>query len=156
MIAVSRLCQSPRWFESSGLRVTTGLLFGMTSLGESACALQLSTQIAEAWNGQAYTGSARHETDVERFASLANKWRDDTQFLSSTTEIATHPAYQGIIGMGKPVLPLILVDLRDHGGQWYWALKAISNEDPVVPADRGFVKKMKAAWLNWGLRKGLI
>lgn len=67
-----------------------------------------------------------------------------------------HPAYQAIIGMGAPALPLILEDLRQNSGHWYWALKAISNEDPVAPGDRGAIKKMKEAWLRWGEAKGLI
>jgi len=66
-----------------------------------------------------------------------------------------HPAYQAIIGMGAAALPMILEDLRQNSGHWYWALKAISNEDPVVPGDRGSIKKMRNAWLQWGETKGL-
>lgn len=67
-----------------------------------------------------------------------------------------NPAYQAIIGMGAEALPMILEDLRQNSGHWFWALKAISNEDPVVPSDRGSVKKMKNAWLQWGEVKGLV
>lgn len=67
-----------------------------------------------------------------------------------------HPAYQAIIGMGPDALPFILEDLRQNAGHWYWALKAISNEDPVVPRDRGSIRNMKTAWLRWGETKGLI
>ena len=82
--------------------------------------------------------------------------RAETQWLSSTTEMALHPAYQGIIGMGAEALPLILTELQARSGYWYWALKAISGEDPVPPEDRGAVPRMKEAWLKWGLAKGLI
>lgn len=67
-----------------------------------------------------------------------------------------HPAYQAIIGMGHDALPLILEDLRDNSGLWYWALKSISSEDPVPPHDRGVIKRMKSAWLRWGKTKGLV
>ena len=67
-----------------------------------------------------------------------------------------HPAYQAIIGMGADALSMILEDLRLNSGHWYWALKAISNEDPVVPSNRGSIKKMKEAWLQWGEAKGLV
>lgn len=58
--------------------------------------------------------------------------------------------------MGAVALSLILEDLRENSGHWYWALKAISNEDPVPPEDRGAIKSMKAAWLRWGEAKGFI
>ena len=94
------------------------------------------------------------DANRDKFAQLAQQWRAETQWLSSTTEMALHPAYQGIIGMGAEALPLILTELQ--AGYWYWALKAISGEDPVPPEDRGAVPRMKEAWLKWGLAKGLI
>ncbi|QOJ01881.1 MAG: hypothetical protein HRU70_06660 [Phycisphaeraceae bacterium] len=87
---------------------------------------------------------------------MADQWRSDTHWLSSTTEIAMHPAYQAIIGMGPEALPMILDELRRNSGHWYWALKAISMEDPVVPRDRGSIRRMRSAWLQWGKTKGLI
>lgn len=92
----------------------------------------------------------------ERFQRLAQTWRRETQWLSSPTEIAMHPAYQAIIGMGQGALPLILEDLQQNSGYWYWALKAISEEDPVPPEDRGAIAKMREAWLQWGRMKGLL
>ncbi|MBI5865351.1 MAG: hypothetical protein HZB38_12750 [Planctomycetes bacterium] len=92
----------------------------------------------------------------ERFQRLARQWREDTRWLSSTTDIAMHPAYQAIIGMGPEALPMIVDDLRENAGHWYWALKAISNEDPVPPGDRGAIKRMKAAWLRWAEEKGIV
>lgn len=51
------------------------------------------------------------------FRELARQWREDTLYISSITDMATHPAYQRIIGMGPAVLPLLLRELqqtRDH------------------------------------------
>lgn len=66
------------------------------------------------------------------------------------------PAYQSIIGMGPDALPFLLEELRENSGHWFWALKAISGVDPVAPRDRGSVSRMKKAWLDWGLAKGLL
>jgi hypothetical protein len=65
------------------------------------------------------------------------------------TEIATHPAYQRIIGMGPEALPHIFRRLESGPDHWFWALRAITGVDPVPPEDRGRMVKMREAWLNW-------
>ncbi|MGL6097590.1 MAG: hypothetical protein ACRC7O_17550 [Fimbriiglobus sp.] len=93
---------------------------------------------------------------ADTFRRLADRWRADTVYLSSPTDIAMHPAYQQIIGLGPQVLPLILAELEREPGQWFWALTALTGEDPVPPADRGRVPAMAAAWLRWGRDHGWI
>jgi hypothetical protein len=137
------------------LALSANLLFTVTAVGASPQSAQLQRQLGDVTNHYAFPASARRDSRRERFRVLAQQWRRETQLLSSTTAIAMHPAYQAIIGMGPEVLPLILEDLRTNSGHWYWALKAISNEDPVVPRDRGSIKRMKNAWLLWGETKGL-
>lgn len=90
------------------------------------------------------------------FNLLAARWKADTEFQSSPTRIATHPAYQRIIGMGKEALPLILHDLQETHAPWFWALRAISGEDPVPDEDRGYTDRMVRAWLQWGTRRRLV
>lgn len=90
------------------------------------------------------------------FHELAKQWRQETRFLSSLTEMAIHPAYQRIIGLGRPVLPLVLAEMGQRPGQWFWALKAITGVDPVPPAQRGRLSEMTAAWTQWGREEGLI
>jgi len=90
-----------------------------------------------------------------RFQTLVAEWKEATDHLSATDEIAMHPAYQQIIGMGSDALPLILEELRQRGGYWYWALKAITGDDPVPETDRGKVPLMKKAWLKWAEDRGL-
>lgn len=85
---------------------------------------------------------------VTRFQNLTQAWRSETKYLSSLSKIAMHPAYQKIIGMGKPVLPLILDELQRRGGHWLWALHVITDEDPA-PANATFREAVQA-WLNWG------
>lgn len=94
--------------------------------------------------------SRQIETARERFTRLAGKWRSATRFASSVEEQALDPAYQQIIGMGKPVLPLILAELERQSDHWFWALWAITGVDPVSIDDRGRVDRMRSAWLEWG------
>jgi hypothetical protein len=126
-----------------------------TVLGASPQSAQLDRELAKVRADFAFPASSRRNGRRD-FGGLARHWKEDTRWSSATTEIAMHPAYQAIIGMGSDALPMILHDLRSNSGHWYWALKAISNEDPVPPSDRGVIKKMKAAWLRWGEQKGLL
>jgi hypothetical protein len=91
---------------------------------------------------------------VSQFRALAERWREETAFLSSSTAMAAHPAYQAIIALGPPVVPLILRDLERQPDHWFDALKAITGEDPVSPQDWGRVRAMADAWLAWGRSRG--
>ena len=90
----------------------------------------------------------------ERFRDLVRQWKEATALTSSVSEMATHPAYQQIIGMGKEVLPLLLEELRREPDHWFWALKSITGEDPVPPADRGKLQAMTQAWPDWAKEHG--
>jgi hypothetical protein len=97
------------------------------------------------------------QTDIAaRFAELAETWRRETAVISSTTEMAMHPAYQQIIGMGPAAVPLILRELEERPAHWFWALKAITSADPVQPEDRGRLRQMTQAWLEWGKEHGYV
>lgn len=100
--------------------------------------------------------SAQQEPDdIERiFNDLVRVVIQDTRSESSTVKIATHPAYQQIIGLGQPAIPLLLRELERRSGRWFWALKAISRFDPVEPTDRGRTRKMIEAWVEWGTEVG--
>jgi hypothetical protein len=91
---------------------------------------------------------------VRRFRDLVRQWKEATIFTSSGTEIALHPAYQQIIGMGKEAIPLILEELQRDEDHWFWALKSITGVDPVPPGDRGQLPKMTAAWVRWAQTNG--
>ena len=91
-----------------------------------------------------------------QFESLRDEWKAQSEFLSSTTDMALLWPYQSIIGMGTNVVPLILEELSRENDHWFWALKAITKADPVPMKDRGNVRAMTAAWLRWGREQGLI
>lgn len=90
------------------------------------------------------------------FKEAVKRWHDNTDHLSSPTQIANDAFYQAIIKAGKVNLPYILQELRQNGGMWYKALREITGEDPVSKEDHGDVKKMNIAWLRWGQEKGYI
>ena len=94
--------------------------------------------------------------DVElRFSCLAEKWLSETAHYSMMSKIVLHSSYQEIIGMGRDVLPLILERLAVEPNHWFWALRAISGEDPVPDADVGRFDAMRDAWLQWGRKRSL-
>ena len=91
-----------------------------------------------------------------RFHDLKTEWENQTAMLSSITDIAMNPSYQHIIGMGPVAIPLILYELEQRPTHWFWALKAITGEDPVLPQNRGKIKAMALAWLQWGKEQGYL
>lgn len=97
----------------------------------------------------------RNELEA-KFIRLTKQWKEETVFLSSITEISNHHAYQEIIGLGKDVLPFIFNDLcnSQEVNHWFWALNAITGENPVKIEERGIVEKMKQAWISWGDNNG--
>lgn len=85
-----------------------------------------------------------------RFSNLEKEWKESTPMLSSVTEIVMHPSYQQIIGMGVTAIPLIFLSMRRELDHWFWALSAITGENPVDIEHQGKIKEMTNAWLDWG------
>ena len=84
-----------------------------------------------------------------RFDQLAAQWLEETEYLSSSSDIIRHPAYEQIISMGEPALPWIMRSLEETGGHWFWALSEITGENPVPPDELGDIAAMTARWLEW-------
>ena len=78
------------------------------------------------------------------------------EYLSNTAQMAMLKPYQRIIGMGWSVVPLILEELNREPDQWFWALEAITEENPVSSDVAGDVRRSALAWLEWGRERGLI
>jgi len=97
----------------------------------------------------AYTATELLSNPLFRFHNLRLQWENDIQFLSSTNEICMHPAYQQMIGMGKEAIPLIIEELSIKPNHWFWALKAITGQDPVPISKRGRIKEMTKEWVTW-------
>jgi hypothetical protein len=97
------------------------------------------------------------QSELERiFSELAEQWRRETAIHSSVSKKAMHSAYQRIIGMGPAAVPLILRELQRRPEHWFWALTAITREDPVRPEEAGDVQRMRDAWLAFGRERGYL
>ena len=90
------------------------------------------------------------------FEKLVREWKRESGYLSSSKQMALLPSYQRIIGFGPAALPLILNQLEREVDHWFWALEAITGDDPVSAEDRGSIRNMADAWLSWGRQNGLI
>ena len=88
------------------------------------------------------------------FRQLVDKWDEETQFFSDLKEVVLHSAYQGMIGLGPQVIPLILREMQERPSEWFWALRAVSRENPAELC-RG-TQQITVAWLEWGKQKGYI
>ncbi len=92
----------------------------------------------------------------QRFRQQAEKWQQETQYLSSPAQRMMHPSYQAILGMGREVVPFMLRDLKENRTSWFWALSYLTQDNPISPTDAGKADKMVNAWLNWGNARGLL
>lgn len=89
-----------------------------------------------------------------KFALLATRWRKETSHVSFAVQQAMCPAYQQIIGMGMQAVPLILRELEKEPAHWFWALAAITGENPVPSEHAGNIAEMTKDWVLWGRSRG--
>lgn len=92
----------------------------------------------------------------ERFEHLKKQWKEQSRFLSNTAQMSMLWPYQRIIGMGSRAVPLILAELHRESDHWFWALEAITGENPVPPQAAGDVSASAEAWVHWGRQRGLL
>jgi hypothetical protein len=91
---------------------------------------------------------------AQEFTRLVREWREATYFEANLTHIVMHMSYQHIVGLGPQVIPLILRDLSETHGQWFWALAAIVGVDKA--AGQTTADGAAEAWLAWGREAGLL
>jgi hypothetical protein len=134
-----RTCSDDTGFGATpGFITFVNTLVGLTATGVAAQYMSHVAIQAES------TGDISRRT---KFRELAEQWRRETALISSIAKASMHPAYQAIIGMGQPALPLIFDEMRNRGGHWLWALRAITQEDPARGTND--LEAAKQAWLAW-------
>ncbi len=95
------------------------------------------------------------ETTEQRVVRLLGIWRDQTAYLSSSTQLVEHPAYQELIALGPAALPFLFRDLEQtKDGHLSKALTALTGAHPVAAEDRGKIAKVAEAWLLWARENG--
>lgn len=87
---------------------------------------------------------------VDRFNALMADWKKGRGHSSKIRDLAMHPAYQQIIGMGEPAVPLLLKEMGERPDYWMWALRAITGVNPIAEGNRGKLKEIAQAWVKWG------
>jgi hypothetical protein len=104
------------------------------------------------WLGASIDGHSLY-SDEAIFDMLVRQWHRERGATSSITEMAMCPAYQRIIAMGPPkAVPLILRQMAREGNapdMWFWALRVLTDADPISDEDRGDTVRMAQAWLSW-------
>lgn len=95
-------------------------------------------------------------TPTQKFELLALTWQRDTSLDSFASDIASHPAYQQIVGMGQQALPLIFEKMQKQPQHWFPALQAITGINPIKKENRGNIAAMTQDWLDWGVRYGFV
>ena len=101
-----------------------------------------------------YTGYTFDVRLQAKFRKLADLWKDETIHISSLTEMENHRAYQEIIGMGQPVIPLILQELVNDPDWWFMALDALVDAPPSLEEADGNLIKLSTKWIEWGRSNG--
>ena len=90
------------------------------------------------------------------FRLYAEQWYLDTLTMSSYYEKILHPAYQKILRLDKDAIPLILRELKAMPNDWFWALRILTDADPVRVEQAGDMQAMADAWLDWGRKEGYL
>ena len=89
-----------------------------------------------------------------QFKDLAEQWKRETGHISVTRTMATHSAYQSIIGMGDRALSFIFKDMTQEPDRWFWALEHITRVDPVPRQLKGDIDAETTLWLSWARMNG--
>jgi hypothetical protein len=92
------------------------------------------------------------------FEELAEAWKERSGYLSFIRKKIALPEYQRIIGLGRPVVPLLLRELEREPAFWFWALECITGENPVPESvsSSGDIKATADLWVEWGRQRGLL
>lgn len=95
------------------------------------------------------------ESTEQQVLRLLRQWREETAYLSSSTAITTHPAYQELIALGPAALPFLFRDLEQtRDGHLSKVLTEITGAHPIPAEQRGQVRAIAETWLRWASDNG--
>jgi hypothetical protein len=88
------------------------------------------------------------------FSKLHQKWKEETRFSSSLSQICENEHYRTIIDYGEDALFYIFRDLRENRENpdyWFVALEEITGENPVPESHFGRPDQMAEDWIEWAI-----
>ncbi len=121
--------------------------------------LQQTDKVYPCWPSGSFPHATPHDVlerpDIQRFRRLVDEWHRETEGLALASRICSHHSYLKIIGMGRPVIRLILNELAEkEPDHWFLALRILTDTNPVRVEDAGKMHAMAEAWVNWGKEQG--
>ena len=96
-----------------------------------------------------YDSCPSKEEILERFDYLKKRWIAETRILSNPRLKYNNENYQEIIKLDSYILPYLIDDLRENDYDWFFALREITNDDPIKKGHEGYYDLMKQDWLDW-------
>ncbi|MDQ1246879.1 MAG: hypothetical protein QG597_1247 [Actinomycetota bacterium] len=153
-------------------RPVGALMLGWPVVNPSATAHLVATSWRQAsWSGALRQDSkCRHwgvprsgpadptqRTDAQvraRFDELREQWIVATAGAASAMERFRHPAYQQIIGLGQPAVPLLVDELRSRPDHWFWALSCITGLDAAEGSTT--IGDAAQRWIAWATEVGYV
>jgi hypothetical protein len=142
---------------SAGFQFTAGVcltLAGATTLAEYATTSSWSVELVSERPNPWPSPSDIAVTFRDHVANWKAEMRSSAS--SSFMRMIVSPHYQRIIGMGLPVVPLLLAELEVRPDHWGWALEMITGENPVPPEAEGKLRMIAQAWVDWGRVRRLV
>ena len=101
--------------------------------------------------------AAREELRVW-FEMRADRWEKETAVHSAPGAMYLHKDYMAVITKGTEnpaeVIPLILHRLSVRGGDWFFALEQITEENPAIDCER--YEDALRVWGEWAKQHGMI
>jgi hypothetical protein len=151
VITIDELINEPLIGTTSPWSVHVGTVDDLDLVKELFNALERSIRAME-----------KEQYDWFEFSGYRDNWKANRPRSSRADQLASYPAYQRIIGMGpERAVYCILQQMRDElrtgePDHWFWALWALTGENPVPEENQGNIFRMAEAWISWGEREGYI
>ena len=90
------------------------------------------------------------------FDMWRNQWLDETKYNSNISSSMQHPLYSKILSLGDIIVPFLIMDLRENKTHWFYALTALTGENPILKEHSGQVDNMIADWVKWAEVNSII